>query len=103
MIQILAKGHPQDKGFFTFWRASLFVIFFLALYFLNHCRPSEFLLAPLPSKIDRIEGYASIRVTGEGGTARSKFSFLFDLPHQGRIEVSHTFGRALYQIIVNQD
>ena len=93
----------EISGEFTSWRASLFVGFFIALFFLNHCRPSEFLLAPLPSKIDRMEGYASIRITGDEGTARSKFSFLFQLPHQGRIEVSHTFGRTFYQIIINEE
>jgi hypothetical protein len=50
-----------------------------------------------------MEGYASIRITGDEGTARSKFSFLFQLPHQGRIEVSHTFGRTIYQIIINEE
>jgi hypothetical protein len=103
MIRILAKGYLQEKGDFISWRASLFAGFFLALFFLNHCRPSEFLLAPLPSKIDRMEGYASIRITGDEGTVRSKFSFLFQLPHQGRIEVSHTFGRTFYQIIINEE
>jgi hypothetical protein len=103
MIRILAKGHLQEKRGFTSWQASLFIGFFLALFFLDHCRPSEFLLAPLPSKIDRMEGYASIRITGDEGTVRSKFSFLFQLPHQGRIEVSHTFGRTFYQIIINEE
>lgn len=103
MNRNLVKRRLQDKKHLTFCRASLFVILSFTLLFLIHCRPSEIFLAPLPTKIERMEGYASIRITGDEGTARSRFSFLFQLPHQGRIEVSHSFSRTLYQIIVNEE
>ncbi|NIO48818.1 MAG: hypothetical protein GTN73_05185 [Candidatus Aminicenantes bacterium] len=84
-------------------KVSLFLVAFLAIFFLIYCRPSPVILLPLPSKIERIEGYASLRIAGDQGSSRSKFSFLFQLPHQGRIEVSNILGRTLYQIIVAED
>jgi hypothetical protein len=58
------------------------------------------LLSP-PSRIESIEGYASLRMSGEQGSVRSKFSFLFHLPHQARISVTDLLGRAVCQIIVD--
>jgi hypothetical protein len=58
------------------------------------------LLSP-PSQIESIEGYASLRMSGEQGSVRSKFSFLFHLPHQARISVTDLLGRAVCQIIVD--
>ena len=103
MSKILRKGQSGNKKYYRVFKASLFTMLSLALFFLVNCRPSRVFLLPLPSKIKRIEGYASIRITGDQGSARSKFSFLFQLPHQGRIEVSSLFGRTLYQIIVDED
>ena len=103
MSRIFNEGQSQGKQNANFIKISLFSIFLLVLFFLAHCRPSPVILLPLPSKIERIEGYASLRITGEQGSSRSKFSFLFQLPHQGRIEVSNILGRTLYQIIVAED
>lgn len=75
--------------------------FFVFIFFIN-CSLSQLRIPPLPSQIERIEGYASLRVRGEQGTARSKFSFLFQFPNQGRIEVSNVFGKTLYQIIIEK-
>lgn len=103
MIRILTKGQSGDKQHSRILQASIFTIVSLALFSLIHCRPSRVLLLPLPSTIERIEGYASLKIAGAQGSARSKFSFLFQLPHQGRIEVSDFLGRTLYQIIVDDD
>jgi outer membrane biogenesis lipoprotein LolB len=82
----------------------MITIMLLALFMLFCCRSSAVLLLPVPAKIERIEGHASLRITGEGGSARSKFTFLFQLPHQGRIDVSDVLlGRTLYQIIVDKE
>ncbi len=84
-------------------RFSAVTILFLVLSLLISCRPSAVLLYPVPVNIERIEGHASLRITGEGGSARSKFTFLFQVPHKGRIEVSDVLlGRTLYQIIVDE-
>ena len=103
MSKILTKGHSKDRQNIKVLKASLFPIVSLALFFLVYCRPSPVILLPLPSKIERIEGYASLRITGDQGSSRSKFSFSFQLPRQGRIEVSNILGRTLYQIIVAED
>jgi len=103
MSRILTTGQSKDRQNIKVLKVSLFPIVFLAIFFLVHCRPSPVILLPLPSKVERIEGYASLRITGDQGSSRSKFSFLFQLPHQGRIEVSNILGRTLYQIIVAEE
>lgn len=80
----------------------LLIACLIFLILLSSCSPSKILLSPPPSRIERIEGHASLRITGEEGSARSKFSFLFCLPHQGRIEASDFLGRSLYQIIIDE-
>jgi hypothetical protein len=79
-----------------------FLLFLSALFCLSRCHPSKILLTP-PSRIESIEGYASIKMSGEQGLVRSKFSFLFRLPHQARISVTDLLGRAIYQIIVDEE
>lgn len=101
MSRILKGGQSRDNKYSKVFETSLFTIISFVLFFLVHCRPSRVFLLPLPSRIERLEGYASIRIAGEQGSARSKFSFLFQLPHQGRIEFSNLLGRTLYQIIVD--
>lgn len=75
---------------------------FLGLIFLLSCSLSQWAPPPLPSRIERIEGHVSLRVKGEGGEAKSKFSFLFQLPNRGRIDVSAVLGKTLYQIFVDE-
>ena len=104
MRAFAVKTHPEQIHRapalkYVFLAALIFVGLFLA-----GCRPSQVLFLTPPGKIDRIEGYASLRISGEQGSARSKFTFLFQLPHEGRIEVTDfILGRTLYQIIVNRE
>lgn len=74
----------------------------LVVTLFSGCRPARVLLTPFPSHIESFEGYARLRVTGDQGTAQSKFSFLFHLPGAGRIEVSDFLGRSLYQILITR-
>lgn len=74
----------------------------LVVTLLAGCGPTRVLLTPFPSRIESFEGYARLSVTGDQSTARSKFSFLFQPPHAGRIEVSDFLGRSLYQILINR-
>jgi hypothetical protein len=60
------------------------------------------MLSPPPTAVHSIEGYASLRVQGDQGAYRSKFSFLFKLPDQGKIVVFDPLGRTVYQIVVMQ-
>lgn len=76
--------------------------FCCTLYFLVSCRPARIDLGSPHSPLERLEGYASFRITGEQGPARSKFSFFFQLPHQGWIQVSSFLGKAIYWILIDQ-
>jgi hypothetical protein len=67
------------------------------------CRPPRILLSPVPSRIERIEGYARLKITDELGSQHLKFSFLLILPSAGRIDVSDFMGRSLYQIIISDE
>ncbi|MBN1223386.1 MAG: hypothetical protein JXB23_09055 [Candidatus Aminicenantes bacterium] len=75
----------------------------LILIIVSSCMPSKLLLTPIPPKIETMEGYASLRIKGEEGATRSKFSFLFSLPSRGKIEVSDFLGRSLNQIMINEE
>jgi hypothetical protein len=61
------------------------------------------LISPVPEQIKNIQGYASLKITTEGDSARSKFSFLLVLPDRGRIDVTDFLGRSVYQIIIGRE
>lgn len=67
------------------------------------CVPASVLVSPVPAQIKSLEGYASLRINAGEGSGRTKFSFIFHLPEQGRIEVSDFLGRSLYQIVITQN
>ena len=62
------------------------------------CRPPAPRLKP-PADIRSVEGYASIRLEGGRGSAKSRFSFQVRLPAQGRIEVFDILGRVLFYLV----
>lgn len=66
------------------------------------CTIPQVRISPPPDQIRRIEGYASLRIQSGQDSSRSKFSFLFQLPSRGRIDVSNFLGKTLYQILVNE-
>jgi hypothetical protein len=82
-------------------RAQVIGICFLSVV-LSCCRPSVLSIAPLPARIEMIEGHASLTISTNQETARSKFSFLFRLPDQGRIEVTGALGSILYRILIDE-
>lgn len=73
------------------------------LLFSIQCVPSRVLLSPVPSEIRSVEGHASLRIYGEDGTVRTKFSFLFLLPDQGDIVASNFLGQTIYRITITSD
>lgn len=81
-------------------KAQVLGIFLLAAV-LSCCQPSVLSISPLPARIEMIEGHASLTISANQETARSKFSFLFRLPDQGRIEVSGALGSVLYRILID--
>jgi hypothetical protein len=68
---------------------------------LSFCRPSVLSISPLPAHIEMIEGHASLIISADQETSRSKFSFVFHLPSQGRIEVTGALGSVLYRILID--
>lgn len=60
------------------------------------CRVSTPDLFPLPEQIEGVEGYASLKVSSQGETTRSRFSFIFHFPDLGRIDVTDFFGKSLF-------
>jgi outer membrane biogenesis lipoprotein LolB len=67
------------------------------------CLPSRPAVAPLPPTVESVEGYASFRLAREGETAKSKLSFIFRLPGQGRIEVLDPLGRTASLLFLDDD
>ncbi len=70
-------------------------------FLLSCCRPALLSISPLPARVERIEGHASLTILTGQETARSKFSFLFALPDKGRIEVTGALGRVIYRLLVD--
>lgn len=103
MKRILLKGHSNEEFHSKALRSSFLAVFSLVLLFFSHCRPSAVSFIPPPSQIESIEGHASISVIGKQGSARSKFSFLFQLPCLGLVSVSDFLGRTIYQIFINEE
>jgi outer membrane biogenesis lipoprotein LolB len=66
-----------------------------AILWLISCHPGTPRFSPLPPQVISIEGYASLRLTSGGETAKSRFSFVFVLPDRGRIEVYGPLGRTV--------
>jgi len=73
----------------------------LTVAMLVGCQLSPISLSTIPSRIERIEGHASLTISGDQGSARSKFSFLFQVPSRGRIDVTGALGSVLYRIIIH--
>lgn len=76
------------------------LLILVVLFWGISCTIPQVSISPPPSEIKGMEGYASLRISNEQGTARSKFSFLFQLPNQGRFDVSGILGKTLYQIVI---
>lgn len=72
------------------------LVFFFFLF--SACVPRKVFLAPSADQVEEIEGYASLRVSTNQKTTRSRVSFLFLLPGNGRIEVLDPLGKVHYQL-----
>lgn len=67
------------------------------------CRPISPVLSPRPAELQELEGYASLKITINQQTAKSKFSFTVGLPHQARLQVLDMLNRPIYELIVEGD
>lgn len=66
------------------------------------CRPPHTLLAPSPEALNEVEGYASLKITRNGETARSKFSFLIERSFRSRVSVADIMGRTVAEIYIGE-
>jgi len=80
-----------------------FGVILLALGLFVSCLPAKYSVPSLPTRIESIEGYGALRITGEQGSSKMRFSFLFSLPHRGRIESFDYIGRSLYYILIERE
>lgn len=74
--------------------AAIILIGASALWLIS-CHPGTPRFSPLPTQVISIEGYASLRLSRSGETVKSRFSFIFVLPDQGRIEAYDPLGRTI--------
>lgn len=81
-----------------------FVYLLLCTFFLfSGCVPPKVFLAPPADQIEEIEGFASLRVSTNQQTTRSRVSFLFSLPSNGRIDVLDPLGQVHFQLFIVED
>jgi hypothetical protein len=66
------------------------------------CHPSQLRLGP-DARLERLEGYALLKVSDGRTSAKTKFSFCLELPDKGRIDVFDVLGRALFVLISRDD
>ena len=64
-----------------------------ALLFAAGCALRPAVIAPVPAALSEIEGYASLKLTQNGETAKSKFSFVLELSRRARVEIQDPLGR----------
>jgi hypothetical protein len=66
------------------------------------CRPARPALGPVPAEIHSVEGYASIRYSRGGGSAKSRLAFLLVPPGGGRLEALGPLNRSLFQVFIDE-
>ncbi|MGB7297465.1 MAG: lipoprotein insertase outer membrane protein LolB [Candidatus Aminicenantales bacterium] len=84
-------------------RRSAWPVSLLVTLFLFSCFPSRPSVAPLPPAVQSVEGYASLRLTNEGKTAKSRLAFVFHVPDKGRVEVIDPLGRTASLLFLADD
>lgn len=57
-------------------------------------------MGPAPAEIREIEGDASLRLTREGRTARSRLDFVLEPSRRGRVTVTGVLGAAAAEIVI---
>ena len=75
---------------------------FLCAFLAASCRPDRPVLGPVPSEIRTLEGYASIRYSRGGASAKARLAFLLAPPGRGRIEVLGPLNQRLFEVSVDE-
>jgi len=66
------------------------------------CRPARPLFSPLPPQVRSIEGHASFKLVRRGEIIKTRFSFIFLLPDQGRVQVSDPLGGTISDLLFDR-
>jgi hypothetical protein len=97
------KGPPRNRKHCIRQKIIYFGFILLTLEYCVSCLPAKFSVPFIPSSIESIEGYGALRITENHGSSKMRFSFLFSLPHRGRIESFDFIGRSLYYILIDKE
>lgn len=73
----------------------------IAALFGESCVRRRAVIAPVPADLTEIEGYASLKLTQSGETAKSKFSFVLELSRRARVEIHDPLGRSAALIVID--
>jgi len=84
-------------------RACVWIASLSAGLLLAACNPRPRIRGPLPEQIRELEGYASLRITTDGETAKSRFSFVVEPQGRGRVEVLDALNRTAAEILARED
>jgi len=66
------------------------------------CRISRPFIGPVPAEIRSVEGYAALRTTRGGASAKSRLAFLLLPPGRGRLEVLGPLQQRLFVVDVDE-
>ncbi len=75
----------------------------LAALILPGCRPPRAVLGPVPSEIREIEGDASLKITRNGETSRTRFAFVLEMSRRGRVVVTDFLGGSAAEFVLVGD
>lgn len=67
------------------------------------CSLRRAVIAPVPEALSEVEGYASLKLTQNGETAKSKFSFILELDRRARVEIQDPLGRTAALIFIYEN
>ena len=74
---------------------------FAAVFIGEGCSRRRAVIAPVPMTLNEVEGYASLKLTQSGETAKSKFSFILELSRRARVEIQDPLGRTAAVIFID--
>jgi hypothetical protein len=72
-----------------------------ALLLFASCRPGRMVLAPIPDRIESVQGHASIRTNRSGASARARLAFRLVPPLLARLEALDPLNRTIFTVLVD--
>jgi hypothetical protein len=75
---------------------------FAALAFSAACAVRPPVLAPVPERVNTLDGYGSLSIRSSGSSMKSRFAFFFRPPGDGRVEALDVFGRTVSVLLFRE-